>query len=122
VEKAVVSQPAVLEAAVIAVPDDRWGERPKAFVVLKQGATASGEEIIAHVQTCIARFKEPDRVELLEALPETATGKIQKFVFREAEWRGREKRVYWCSDAEVLAFARCCITGAGVAPRLDQRC
>jgi len=92
VEQAVVSHPAVMECAVIAVPDDKWGEVPKAFVTLKPGATASAEEIIEHVRSRIAHFKAPKAVEFGE-LPKTSTGKIQKFVLREREWQGREKRI-----------------------------
>jgi fatty-acyl-CoA synthase len=93
VEQAVVSHPAVLEAAVVAVPDERWGERPKAFVVLKEGLEASAEDIIAHVRDRLAHFKAPDDVEMLEALPKTSTGKVQKYVLRDAEWEGRSSRV-----------------------------
>ncbi|MEX2582573.1 MAG: AMP-binding protein [Gemmatimonadota bacterium] len=93
VEKAVVSHPAVLEAAVVAVPHEKWGERPKAFVVLKSGARTTGEEIIDHVRGQIARYKAPDRVDIVDALPKTSTGKIQKYVLREAEWEGRGKRI-----------------------------
>ncbi len=93
VEQAVMSHPAVLEAAVVAVPHEKWGERPKAFVVLKEGAEVGEAEIIGHVKTKIARFKAPDQVSVVAALPKTSTGKIQKYVLREREWGGREKRV-----------------------------
>jgi fatty-acyl-CoA synthase len=83
VEQAIAAHPAVLEVAVIAVPHDHWGERPKAVVVLRPGASASEPEIIEHVKARIARFKAPDVVEFVEALPKTSTGKIQKFVLRE---------------------------------------
>lgn len=94
VEQAVVSHPAVLEAAVVAVPDEKWGERPKAFVTLKKGQTATEEEIIEHCKQKIARFKAPSAVEFVEELPKTSTGKVQKFVLREREWAGQEKRVH----------------------------
>jgi fatty-acyl-CoA synthase len=93
VEQAVVSHPAVLETAVVGVPDERWGERPKAFVVLKPGATATGADIIAHVQQQIARFKAPRDVEFVAALPKTSTGKVQKYELREKEWGGQASRV-----------------------------
>ena len=93
VEKAIVSHPAVLECAVIAVPHERWGERPKAFVVTKPGMTASSDEIIDHVRDRLARFKAPDQVEMVQSLPKTSTGKIQKFVLRDREWEGRERRI-----------------------------
>ena len=93
VEQAVVSHPAVLEAAVVAMPHEHWGERPKAFVTLKEGATATGAEIIAHVRDRLAHFKAPDAVEIVDALPKTSTGKIQKFVLRDALWADHGKRI-----------------------------
>ena len=92
VEQTVVSHPAILECAVIAVPHEKWGERPKAFVALKEGAEATEEEIIAHCRERLAHFKCPDAIEF-GALPKTSTGKVQKFVLREREWAGREKRI-----------------------------
>ncbi|MBA3905241.1 MAG: long-chain-fatty-acid--CoA ligase [Pseudonocardiales bacterium] len=93
VEQAVVSHPAVLEAAVIGVPDEQWGERPKAFVVLAEGQSATPEELIEHVKSKIARYKAPRDVELVDALPKTSTGKVQKFELRDKEWGGRTSRV-----------------------------
>jgi fatty-acyl-CoA synthase len=93
VEQAVVSHPAVLEAAVIGVPDEQWGERPKAFVVLAEGQSASPEELIEHVRTRIARYKAPKTVELVAQLPKTSTGKVQKFELREKEWSGEASRI-----------------------------
>ncbi len=92
VEQAVMSHPAVLEAAVIAVPDEKWGEVPKAFVTLKPGQTADERAIIDHVRSSIAHYKAPKQVEFGE-LPKTSTGKIQKFVLRDREWAGRERRI-----------------------------
>ncbi|MGH7747438.1 MAG: AMP-binding enzyme, partial [Candidatus Dormibacteria bacterium] len=92
VEQAVAAHPAVMECAVVAIPDERWGEVPKAFVTLKPGQTATEEEIIEHCRGRIARFKCPKRVEFTE-LPKNATGKVQKFVLREREWSGRERRI-----------------------------
>jgi fatty-acyl-CoA synthase len=94
VEQAIVSHPAVLECAVIAVPDDKWGERPKAFVVLKAGETTTALDIIEHVRNQIAHFKAPDTIGLVDELPKTSTGKIQKYVLREREWQGRGSRVH----------------------------
>jgi fatty-acyl-CoA synthase len=94
VEQALVTHPAVLEAAVVAVPDETWGERPKAFVILKPGEAASEKELIEHVKARLASFKAPDAVEVLPALPKTSTGKIQKFVLRESEWSGQDSRVH----------------------------
>ena len=93
VEIAIVSHPAVLEVAVVGVPHEKWGERPKAFVVLHTGATATEQEIIGHVGGQIARFKVPDHVEFIAELPKTATGKLQKFQLREREWKGRDTRI-----------------------------
>jgi fatty-acyl-CoA synthase len=93
VEQAVVRHPAVLEAAVVGVPDEQWGERPKAFVILKSGQEVSEEDLISHVQGLIARFKAPSAVEFVDELPKTSTGKIQKFALREKEWAGRDRRI-----------------------------
>jgi fatty-acyl-CoA synthase len=72
----------VLEAAVVAMPDEHWGERPCAFVTLKPGTQASEADLIAHCRAKLARFKAPDRV-VFGQLPKTSTGKIQKFLLRE---------------------------------------
>jgi fatty-acyl-CoA synthase len=93
VEQAVMSHPSVLEAAVIATPDEKWGERPKAFVILKPGASADAAEIIEHVKSRLARFKAPDDIVFPDELPKTSTGKIQKFVLREAEWSDKTTRI-----------------------------
>jgi fatty-acyl-CoA synthase len=93
VEQAIVSHPAVLEAAVIGVPDEKWGERPKAFVVLADGGRATPEELIEHVRSKIARFKAPKAVEIVAELPKTSTGKVQKFELREKEWSGEASRI-----------------------------
>ena len=93
VEQAIASHPAVLECAVVAMPHEKWGERPKAFVVLRDDAEVESDELIEHVRGRIARFKAPDEVELVDALPKTSTGKVQKFVLRELAWSGREKRI-----------------------------
>jgi fatty-acyl-CoA synthase len=93
VERAIYGHPAVLEVSVIAIPDDYWGEVPKAFVTLRPGTSATSEEIIAHCRAHLARFKVPKTVEFGE-LPKTSTGKIQKFVLREKEWAGHAKRIH----------------------------
>ena len=93
VEQAVSRHPAVMEAAVVAIPDEKWGERPKAFVVLKKEQEATEQEIIDFCKEIIARFKAPAAVEFTE-LPKTSTGKVQKFVLREKEWAGQDKRVH----------------------------
>jgi fatty-acyl-CoA synthase len=93
VEQALMSHPCVLEAAVVGVPDEKWGERPKAFVVLRAGTSATQQELIAHVKTKIAGYKAPREVAITVELPKTSTGKIQKFMLREKEWAGHGRRV-----------------------------
>jgi fatty-acyl-CoA synthase len=92
VEQAICAHPAVLECAVVAVPHDHWGERPKAFVTLKQGATATEADIIAFCRERLAHYKCPDAV-TFGALPKTSTGKVQKFLLREPEWTGHDRRI-----------------------------
>ena len=82
VEQVLYRHPAVLEAAVVARPDERWGETPCAFVTLKAGTEASAEEIIAFCRAHLAHFKVP-RTVVFGSLPKTSTGKVQKFVLRE---------------------------------------
>jgi fatty-acyl-CoA synthase len=82
----------VLECAVIAIPDAQWGERPKAFVTLKPDHSATEQEIIAFCRQQIAHFKCPAAVQFGE-LPKTATGKVQKYILREQEWGGHDKRI-----------------------------
>jgi fatty-acyl-CoA synthase len=86
VEDVLYRHPAIVEAAVVARPDDKWGETPCAFVTLKEGASASADEIIAFCRERMARFKVPKTV-VFGPLPKTSTGKIQKFQLRE---RARE--------------------------------
>jgi fatty-acyl-CoA synthase len=92
VEQAIAAHPAVLECAVIGIPHPHWGERPKAFITLNEGATATPEEIIAFCRERLARYKCPDTIEL-GTLPKTSTGKVQKFVLRDREWAGHDKRI-----------------------------
>jgi fatty-acyl-CoA synthase len=92
VEQTIAAHPAVLECAVVGIPDERWGERPKAFVTLNSGATATADEIIAFSRKRLAHYKCPDAIEF-GPLPKTSTGKVQKFVLREQEWTGRGTRV-----------------------------
>jgi fatty-acyl-CoA synthase len=92
VEQTICAHPAVLECAVIGIPHERWGERPKAFVTLNSGARASADEIIAFCRQRLAHYKCPDAIEF-GPLPKTSTGKVQKFALREREWADREARV-----------------------------
>jgi fatty-acyl-CoA synthase len=93
VEQVLAKHPAVLECSVVAIPDEKWGERPKAFVTLKPGQGATEEELIEFCRQHLAHFKCPDAVELGD-LPKTSTGKVQKYVLREKEWVGYEKRIH----------------------------
>ncbi|NDP42146.1 MAG: AMP-binding protein [Aromatoleum sp.] len=77
IERALTTHHAVLEAAVVAAPDEKWGEVPVAFVTLKDGAVATDTELIEHARSTLARFKAPKRV-IFGPLPKTATGKVQK--------------------------------------------
>jgi fatty-acyl-CoA synthase len=82
IEGVLYQHPAVLEAAVVARPDEKWGETPCVFVELKEGESATEEELIQHCRTNMALFKVPKHV-VFGALPKTATGKIQKYVLRQ---------------------------------------
>ncbi|MBA1147368.1 acyl-CoA synthetase [Ectothiorhodospiraceae bacterium WFHF3C12] len=82
VEETLYGHPAVMEAAVVAMPDEKWGETPCAFVTLKPGQDTTEDELIEHCRNNMARFKAPKRVVFTE-LPKTSTGKIQKFVLRD---------------------------------------
>jgi fatty-acyl-CoA synthase len=88
VEAALSSHPDVFEVAVVPVPDDRWGERPVAFVVPRPDTTPDPTALDTHVRSLLAGFKAPDRYELRQELPKTATGKVKKFVLREEAVEG----------------------------------
>jgi len=92
VEQAICAHPAVLECAVVGIAHPHWGERPKAFVTLSEGATATPQEIIAFCRERLAHYKCPDAIEF-GPLPKTSTGKIQKFVLRDREWAGQDTRI-----------------------------
>ena len=83
---------AVLEAAVIGVPDEKWGEVPKAFVTLKAGAEVSAEDLRRFCREHLAGFQVPKHFDFVD-LPKTSTGKVQKYLLREREWIGRERRI-----------------------------
>jgi fatty-acyl-CoA synthase len=93
VEDCLFSHPAVAEVAVIGVPSEKWGETIKALVVLAPGQSADEAELIAHCKKRLAGYKAPTSVELREAIPRTATGKVQKFKLREQYWAGHERQV-----------------------------
>ncbi len=92
VEQALADHPAVLEVAVVSMPDERWGEVPLAHVTLKPGAEITVDELLDHARTRLARFKVPKRV-VFGPLPKTSTGKIQKFALREQAWEGQATRI-----------------------------
>ena len=93
IEHSIESHPDVLAAAVIGIPDEKWGERPKAFVIRQVGSVVTEAELIAHLHVHIARFKVPKAIEFVAELPRTSTGKIQKFELREKEWAGHSSRI-----------------------------
>ncbi len=92
VEQAIAEHPSVAEAAVVAMPDEKYGERPKAFVELKHGEDVSEDDLGSFCHEHMAGFKCPAEIEFCE-LPRTSTGKIQKYVLREREWEGQEKAI-----------------------------
>ena len=94
VEDCLFSHPAVAEVAVIGVPSEKWGETIKALVVLAPGESATEQELIAHCKSRLAGYKAPTSVELREAIPRTATGKVQKFKLREQYWAGQERQIH----------------------------
>ncbi len=94
VEKALVAHPCVYECAVIAVPDEMWGEVPKAFVVLKGNGAVSEAELTDFLKERLAKYKIPRSFELVSSLPKGGTGKILKKVLREKYWAGQTKRVH----------------------------
>ena len=91
IEDALYKHAGVMECAVIGVPHEKWGETPKALVVLREGHTATEEELIAFCRDNLAHFKCPTSVEFIPELPRTATGKLQKFKLREQYWEGSRK-------------------------------
>lgn len=100
-ESLLVTHPEILEAGVVAVPDSHWGERPKAFITVKEskgpegeGKVLTGEDVIewAKHKSGISRFMVPREVEIVKELPKTSTGKLKKNVLRE--WaRGAQREL-----------------------------
>ena len=91
VEGVLYKHPSVLEVAVIAIPDDKWGETPKALIVLHPDTNVTEKEMIDYCRSQMAHFKAPSSVEFVKSLPKTATGKLQKNRLREMHWIGAKK-------------------------------
>jgi fatty-acyl-CoA synthase len=89
-ERAILGHPAILEAGVIPVPDEKWGEVPKALVVLKPNAAVTESELIAFCRARLAHYKCPRSFEFVTSLPKTATGKILKKDLRKKYWHGSD--------------------------------
>jgi fatty-acyl-CoA synthase len=93
IEDALYQHPAVLECAVIGVPHEKWGETPKALVVLRADHAPTSDDLISFCRGRLAHFKCPSSIEFIAELPRTATGKLQKFKLREKYWGGIQRRV-----------------------------
>ena len=94
VEKAIFAHPAVYECAVVAAPDEKWGEVPAAIVVRKPDTELNAEELMTFLEARLGRYKLPRLIEFSEEqLPKTGTGKIRKMILRERFWAGKAKRV-----------------------------
>jgi alkylation response protein AidB-like acyl-CoA dehydrogenase len=115
-EKAILAHPAVLEAGVIPVPDEKWGEVPKALVVLKPNAAATESELIDFCRTRLAHYKCPRSFEFVDSLPKTGTGKILKKDIRKKYWHGQSTlRVQLTAANGRLTGEKLFVSDAGVA-------
>jgi len=93
VEATLYQHPDVLEACVISVPDDTWGESVKAVVTLRPGRQSSAQALIAHCRERIADYKSPRSVDFVDELPKNASGKLARKLVRERYWQGVSRRV-----------------------------
>ena len=90
-ESMIITHPDILEAAIVAIKDEKWGERPKAYITVKEGKSLKGGDVIqwARDNSNISRFMVPAEVEVMKELPKTSTGKVQKNVLREWAKKGK---------------------------------
>src|SRR5262245_16395799 len=93
IEKTLYAHPAILECAVIPIPDRKWGEPPKAVVVLRAGHSLTERELTVYCRRQLASYKVPAQIEFVESLPKSGTGKILKKVLKSQAWEGLEKKV-----------------------------
>jgi acyl-CoA synthetase (AMP-forming)/AMP-acid ligase II len=93
VEDCLYAAEGVAECAVIGVPDEKWGETIKAVVVRTPGSAVTDADLIAHCKQRMAGYKSPTSVDFVDAIPRTATGKVQKFKLREPYWSGLGRQV-----------------------------
>jgi acyl-CoA synthetase (AMP-forming)/AMP-acid ligase II len=93
VENALMSHPAIADAAVVGAPDERWGETVMAFVVKRAGHDVSADEVIAHCRERIASYKRPRAVKFIDALPKLPNGKVEKYKLRAPLWAARDRAV-----------------------------
>jgi long-chain acyl-CoA synthetase len=93
VENALASHPAVLEAAVVGGPDERWGETIVAFVVRRPGQDVSAEDITAHCLKAVAPYKRPRQIRFVDSLPTLPNGKVEKYKLREPLWAGKSRAI-----------------------------
>jgi acyl-CoA synthetase (AMP-forming)/AMP-acid ligase II len=94
VEDVIVTHPAVKEVAVIGIPDEKWGEAVKAFVVPMEGAQITEQEVLDYCKERMASLKKPKSVDVLPELPRNPYGKIMKTALREPYWKGRERMIH----------------------------
>lgn len=93
IEQALFTHPAVAEACVFGVPHEKWGETPKAIIVLKEGMKATEEELIAHTRELVGGVKKVTSVEFRTSLPRTPTGKVQRGILKEPYWKGHTTKI-----------------------------